>query len=103
MHGEVVDSVILELKASRSSEYVAAGLTQRAQSKIELYDLWASEHGFLTREGKSPPWMREYMAALNSARLSLRALNEHLKLRKSRNALEAAERDRERHRRPRRP
>ena len=53
----------------------------RAQSKVELYDAWASEHGFLTAEGKSPPWMREYMAALNSARLSLRALHEHLRTR----------------------
>lgn len=47
----------------------------RAQSKIELYDAWAHEHGYLTVDGKSPPWVREYFAALNTARLALRALH----------------------------
>lgn len=63
---------------------VALGLLDgyaRAQSKVELYDRWAAEHGYLNERGESPPWVREYFAALNSARLSLKALAEHLKRR----------------------
>jgi hypothetical protein len=53
----------------------------RAQSKVELYDEWAGEHGFLNERGESPPWIREYFAALNSARLALAKLEDHLRQR----------------------
>jgi hypothetical protein len=59
----------------------------RAQSKVELYDAWAAEHGYLTAAGESPPWVREYFAALNTSRLALRALQEHLKTQPKHNQL----------------
>ena len=61
---------------------VALGLLDgwaRAQSKVELYDRWAANHGYLNEHGESPPWVKEHSAALNSARLSLKALAEHLR------------------------
>lgn len=56
-------------------------LWARAQSKVELYDSWAHEHGYLNAAGESPPWVKEYFAALNSSRLALGKLAEHLKAR----------------------
>ena len=56
-------------------------LWARAQSKVELYDGWAAEHGYLTAAGESPSWVREYFAAINSARLALAKLADHLKQR----------------------
>jgi hypothetical protein len=53
---------------------IALGLLDnwaRAQSKIELYDAHASEHGYLSEDGHSPPWVREYFAALNTARATV--------------------------------
>jgi hypothetical protein len=58
-------------------------LWARAMSKVELYDGWASEHGYLNAAGESPPWVREYFAAINSARLALGKLADHLKARQS--------------------
>ena len=56
-------------------------LWARAQSKVELYDGWAAEHGYLNAAGESPSWVREYFAAINSARLALAKLADHLKQR----------------------
>ena len=51
----------------------------RAQAKVELLDRWADEHGFLDKDGNLPPWHTFYLAALNSARLSLAKLEDHLR------------------------
>ena len=56
-------------------------LWARAQSKVELYDSWASEHGYLNASGESPPWVKEYFSAINSTRLALAKLADHLKAR----------------------
>jgi hypothetical protein len=53
----------------------------RAQAKVELMDSWAAEHGWLDEDGNEPGFVRTYFAALNSARLSLGRLEEHLKAR----------------------
>jgi hypothetical protein len=53
----------------------------RAQSKVELMDQWAAEHGWLDEDGRPPGFVSVYFAALNSARLSLGKLEEHLKAR----------------------
>jgi hypothetical protein len=50
----------------------------RAQAKVELYDRWAAEHGWIDDEGNEPGFVRTYFAALNSARLALGKLGEHL-------------------------
>src|SRR5205085_9994201 len=64
-------------------------LWARAQSKVELYDGWAAEHGYLTAAGESPPWVKEYFAAINSARLALGKLADHLKAREGSTRLQA--------------
>ena len=51
----------------------------RAQAKVELLDRWADEHGFLDEDGNLPPWHTFYLAAVNSARLSLAKLEDHLR------------------------
>jgi hypothetical protein len=56
-------------------------LWARAQAKVELYDAWAGEHGYLTPAGKSPPWVKEYFAAINCARLSLAKFEDHVRQR----------------------
>jgi hypothetical protein len=69
---------------ARDLDAIALGyldLWARATAKIELYDDWAAEHGYLSEAGESPPWVREYFAALNSARLALGKLEGHLALR----------------------
>lgn len=50
----------------------------RAQAKVELMDAWSNEHGWLTPDGQPPGFVKVYLAAINTARLSLRALDEHL-------------------------
>ena len=50
-----------------------------AQAKVELLDRWADEHGFIDDEGNLPGWTTFYLAALNSARLSLAKLEDHLR------------------------
>ena len=54
---------------------------------MELYDAHAAQHGYLSKDGHSPPWVREYFAALNTARHALKALQEHLKTRAPKNRL----------------
>lgn len=51
----------------------------RAQAKVELMDAWSNEHGWLTEDGKPPGFVAVYFAAINSARLALGRLDEHLK------------------------
>ncbi len=51
----------------------------RAQSKCELMDCWAAEHGWLDAEGNVPGFAKTYFAALNSARLALDRFAAHLK------------------------
>ena len=51
----------------------------RAQSKVELLDAWFSAHGFLTSEGAPTPGVVVYFTAVNSARLSLARLEDHLR------------------------
>ena len=50
----------------------------RAQAKVELMDAWSDEHGWLTDDGKPPGFVAVYFAAINSARLALGKLDEHL-------------------------
>ena len=50
----------------------------RAQAKIELMDAWSNEHGWLDDKGKPPGFVAVYFAAINSARLALGKLDEHL-------------------------
>lgn len=54
-------------------------LYARVQTRIELYDAWAADHGFLDAEGRTPPWVKEYYAAINSAGRLLSKLEEHLR------------------------
>lgn len=53
----------------------------RAQSKVELMDAWSAEHGWLDIEGKPPGFVAVYFAAINSGRLALGKLEEHLRAR----------------------
>jgi hypothetical protein len=76
----------------RDLDAIALGyldLWARAQSKVEIYDRWAAEHGYLDEAGASPPWVREYFAAINSARLALAKLADHLKAREGSTRLQA--------------
>lgn len=50
----------------------------RAQAKVELMDAWSNEHGWLSEDGKPPGFVAVYFAAINSARLALGKLDEHL-------------------------
>lgn len=54
-------------------------LYARVQVKVELYDAWAQEHGFLQADGSTPPWVKEYYSAINSAGRLLSKLEEHLR------------------------
>jgi hypothetical protein len=56
----------------------------RAQSKVELMDLWSAEHGWLTPEGVPPPFVLVYFAAVNSARLAIDKFAAHMRQRKPR-------------------
>jgi hypothetical protein len=48
-------------------------------AKVELYDSWAAEHGWLDEDGNPPPFSREYYASVNSAGRLLAKLDEHLR------------------------
>jgi hypothetical protein len=48
---------------------------------VELLDTYAETHGFLDEEGHPPGWAAFYFAALNSTRLTLVKLAEHLRTR----------------------
>jgi hypothetical protein len=50
----------------------------RVLAKIELYDEWAAEHGYLDEEGRPPAFVRDYFAAVNSAGRLLSKLEAHL-------------------------
>jgi hypothetical protein len=70
----------------RASDLDGVGLAlldtwARAQAKVELLDTYAETHGFLDEEGHPPSWAAFYFAALNSTRLTLVKLAEHLKAR----------------------
>ena len=54
-------------------------LWSRCMAKVSLYDAWADENGWLDENGSPPAFVATYMAAVNSARLSLRELESHLK------------------------
>jgi hypothetical protein len=50
----------------------------RAQAKVELLDAYFERHGFLDARGKPRGGVQVYFTALNSARLALARLDEHL-------------------------
>jgi hypothetical protein len=54
-------------------------LYARVSAKVELYDAWASDHGWIDENGNSPGFAREYYAALNAAGRLLSKLDEHLR------------------------
>lgn len=56
-------------------------LWARCAAKIELMDAWSAEHGWLDDDGKPPGFVAVYFAAVNSARLALGKLEEHLRAR----------------------
>lgn len=58
----------------------------RAQAKIELMDAWSNEHGWLSQDGQPPGFVAVYFAAINSARLALGKLDEHLAAQHKRHA-----------------
>lgn len=51
----------------------------RAQAKVVLLDTYFEREGFLTAKGTPRDATRVYFTAINSARLALIRLNEHLK------------------------
>jgi len=53
----------------------------RAQSKVQLLDVYFDDRGFLTDEGEPNAAARLYFTSLNSARLAATRLSEHLKAR----------------------
>lgn len=53
----------------------------RAQAKVELMDTWAAEHGWLDAKGSPPPFVAVYFTAINSARLALARLADHMRAR----------------------
>jgi hypothetical protein len=53
-------------------------LWARVQSKVELYDSWASTHGYLKPDGSSPPCVNHYFAAVNASGRLLQKLEQHL-------------------------
>jgi hypothetical protein len=53
----------------------------RAQAKVELCDRYFAERGFLDEGGEPVPATKVYFVAVNSARLALVRLQEHLKAR----------------------
>jgi hypothetical protein len=44
-------------------------------------DAWSAEHGWLSEDGKPPGFVAVYFAAINSARLALSKLDDHLRAR----------------------
>jgi hypothetical protein len=70
----------------RASDLEGLGLAlldnwARAQAKVVLLDAYFDRAGFLDAEGEPVPATRIYFTALNTARLALVRLNEHLKAR----------------------
>jgi hypothetical protein len=70
----------------RASDLEGLGLAlldnwARAQAKVVLLDAHFAEVGFLDETGEPVPATKLYFTALNSARLALVRLNEHLKAR----------------------
>jgi hypothetical protein len=53
-------------------------LYARVATKLALYDEWAEVNGYLGPDGSTPPWTREYYAAINSAARLLSKLDAHL-------------------------
>ena len=47
-------------------------------AKIELYDQYAAEHGWVDAEGNSPGIAKEYYTSINAAGRLLSKLDEHL-------------------------
>jgi hypothetical protein len=75
---------ILRQLGLRASDLSGLGMARldtycRAAAKVELYDLWADEHGWVTADGGSPAFVDKYFAALNSSRLALDRLEGYLK------------------------
>jgi hypothetical protein len=50
----------------------------RAQAKVDLMDRYFTEHGFLDADGEPVGATKVYFVAVNSARLALSRLREHL-------------------------
>jgi hypothetical protein len=70
----------------RASDLEGIGLAlldnwARAQAKVDLLDRYFARCGFLDETGEPVPATRLYFTALNSARLALTRLSEHLKAR----------------------
>ena len=51
----------------------------RAQAKLDVLDAYAAEHGFIDRRGKPRGFAAVYVSLLNSARLALSRLDDHLR------------------------
>ena len=74
----------------RTSDLDGVGLAYldlwaRAQSKVELWDQWASQNGGWVRDdGSAPPFILSYLAAVNSARLAIDKFAAHMRTRKPR-------------------
>jgi hypothetical protein len=56
-------------------------LWARSMAKVSLYDDYADEHGWLDEDGNERGFVRTYFAALNSCRLALAKLEDHLRSR----------------------
>ena len=56
----------------------------RSQAKVQLLDAHFAEHGFLDEKGVPREATRVYFTAVNSARLAVVRLDEHLKARGTR-------------------
>jgi len=59
----------------------------RAAAALALMDEHAAEHGWVDEDGNVPAFGKLYVSMLNSERLALRALQEHLELRPPRDEL----------------
>jgi hypothetical protein len=53
----------------------------RAAAVLSLLDRYAAQHGFLDEDGEPRPFTRIYFTALNSERLAISRLADHLKAR----------------------
>jgi hypothetical protein len=51
----------------------------RAQSKVELLDLWFAEHGIVDEGGRPQPSLSIYFTALAAATKTLGRLHDHLR------------------------
>lgn len=51
----------------------------RAQAKVDLCDRYFAEHGFLDPDGEPKAPSKVYFTAINSSRLALQRLREHLR------------------------